>query len=85
MNEELAEAIRIHATQGLQQFHEYISSKSRKELQNMLAELIEMYMTDKNSSTLREIVTVRVAGYKHSEGKLGYNGFRYEQGRKCVR
>lgn len=48
----------------------------------MLAELIEMYMTDKNSSTLREIVTVRVAGYKHSEEKLGYNGFKEEQGRK---
>ena len=82
MNEELAEAIRIHATQGLQQFHEHISSKSKEELQNMLTELIEMYMTDKNSSTLREIVTVRVAGYEHSEGKLGYNGFKKEQGRK---
>ena len=67
MNEELAEAIRIHATHGLQQFHEHISSKSKEELQNMLAELIKMYMADKNSSTLREIVTVRVAGYEHSE------------------
>ena len=54
MDEELAEAIRIHATQGLQQFHEHISSKSKEELQNMLAELIKMYMADKNSSTLRE-------------------------------
>ena len=54
MNEELAETIRIHATQGLQQFHEHISSKSKEELQNMLAELIKMYMADKNSSTLRE-------------------------------
>ena len=84
MEEDLAKAIGIYATQGLQQFHEHISSKSKEELQNMLAELIKMYMADKNSSTLREIVTVRVAGYEHSGEKLGYNGFRYEQGRKIV-
>ena len=82
MNEDLAKAIGIYATHGLQQLHKHISNKSKEELQNMLAELIEMYLTDKNSSTLREIVTVRVAGYEHGEGKLGYNGFRYEQGRK---
>jgi len=82
MNEDLAKAIGIYATHGLQQLHKHISNKSKEELQNMLAELIEMYMTDKNSSTLREIVTVRVAGYEHSEEKLGYNGFKKEQGRK---
>ena len=35
MDEDLA-TIGIYATHGLQQLHEYISSKSKEELQNML-------------------------------------------------
>jgi len=36
MDEDLAKAIGIYATQGLQQLHKHISSKSKEELQNML-------------------------------------------------
>ena len=54
MDEDLAKAIGIYATHGLQQLRKHISSKSKEKLQNMLTELIEMYMADKNSSTLRE-------------------------------
>lgn len=33
-------------------------------------------MNDKNSSTLREFITVSLAGYKHRPEKIGHNGFR---------
>lgn len=39
-------------------------------------DLLTIYINDKNSSSLRELITVRLAGYEPSEGKLGYNGYR---------
>lgn len=38
--------------------------------------MLTIYINDKNSSSLRELITVRLAGYEPSEGKLGYNGYR---------
>ncbi len=35
-----------------------------------------MYINDKNSSTIREFLTVTLAGYKYKEGEIGYNGFK---------
>ncbi|GAB5047517.1 hypothetical protein [Thermodesulfovibrio sp. TK110] len=37
-----------------------------------------MYINDKNSSTIREFITVTLAGYQHKIGKIGYNGFRHD-------
>lgn len=37
-----------------------------------------MYINDKNSSTIREFITVALAGYTHKEGKIGYNGFKQD-------
>lgn len=37
-----------------------------------------MYINDKNSSAIREFITVTGAGYKHKEGKIGYNGFKQD-------
>ena len=34
-------------------------------------------MNDKNSSTLREFLTVSLAGYRHSNEKIGYNGYKH--------
>ncbi len=44
----------------------------------MLVDLLTMYINDKNSSTIREFITVTVAGYTHREGKIGYNGFKQD-------
>ncbi len=35
------------------------------------------YMNDLNSSFLRKLVTVSLAGYSHIEKKVGYNGMRH--------
>jgi len=37
----------------------------------LLLELLQIYMNDKNSSTMRELVTVILAGYDPIPGKLG--------------
>jgi len=40
----------------------------------LLKELLSVYANDKNSSFLRELVTCHMAGYEHSDKKLGYDG-----------
>jgi|TARA_R110000803_G_scaffold123571_2_gene191482 hypothetical protein len=35
--------------------------------------LLKMYINDKNSSTLREMITCDIAGYEQNEEKLGYD------------
>jgi hypothetical protein len=44
----------------------------------MLVDLLTMYINDKNSSTIREFITVTLAGYKHQRSKIGYNGFKQD-------
>ena len=43
----------------------------------LFTDLLTTYITDKNSSTLREFITVTIAGYQHSEKKIGFNGFKH--------
>jgi len=40
---------------------------------NNFAELLKMYVNDRNSSTLREIVTTKIAGAMDISGKRGYD------------
>jgi hypothetical protein len=44
----------------------------------MLVDLLTMYINDKNSSTIREFITVTLAGYEHRQSKIGYNGFKQD-------
>jgi hypothetical protein len=37
-----------------------------------------MYINDKNSSTLREWITVIKSGYTHNTHKLGFNGYKQD-------
>lgn len=76
MNKELAEIIRIYATGTDKDLNEYLVGKSKNNLIATLTDLITMYINDKNSSTLREFITVTIAGYNHSESKIGYNGYK---------
>jgi transcriptional regulator with XRE-family HTH domain len=48
------------------------------DLIGILVDLLTMYINDKNSSTIREFITVTLAGYKDKQGKIGYNGFRQD-------
>lgn len=76
MNRELAEIIKIYATGTDKDLSEYLLGKSKSNLIGVLIDLITMYINDKNSSTLREFITVTIAGYNHTESKIGYNGYK---------
>lgn len=76
MNQELSNIIKIYSTKSHKELNKYLVGKSKELLMATLLDLITIYINDKNSSTLREYITVSVAGYQHQETKLGYNGFK---------
>jgi len=78
MNQELANIIKIYSTGSHQELSSYLLGKSKDTLIGMLVDLLTMYINDKNSSTIREFITVTFAGYEHKQGKIGYNGFRQD-------
>ncbi|MGB9735598.1 MAG: hypothetical protein ACP5JP_05025 [bacterium] len=78
MNQELANVIKIYSTGSHQELGSYLLGKSKDTLIAILVDLLTMYINDKNSSTIREFITVTLAGYQHKQGKIGYNGFRQD-------
>ncbi|MEM4230747.1 MAG: hypothetical protein QXF25_02635 [Candidatus Pacearchaeota archaeon] len=78
MNQELSNIIKIYTTGSHQQLSSYLIGKSKDTLIGILVDLLTMYINDKNSSTIREFITVSLAGYQHKQGKIGYNGFRQD-------
>jgi len=76
MNQELVNVIKIYATGTHTELSGYLVSKSKDTVISMLTDLLTMYINDKNSSTIREFITVTLAGYNHRESKIGYNGFK---------
>ncbi len=78
MNQELAQTIKLYATAPHRQLSEYLIGKSKDTLIAMLVDLLTMYINDKNSSTIREFLTVTITGYQHKETKIGYNGFKQD-------
>jgi hypothetical protein len=78
MNQELANVIKIYSTGSHQELNNYLLGKSKDTIIGILLDLLTMYINDKNSSTIREFITVTLAGYTHKEGKIGYNGFRQD-------
>ena len=76
MNKELEYVIKIYSTGTHKELSEYLIGKSKDTIIGMLLDLLTMYINDKNSSTIREFITVTLAGYTHKESKIGYNGFK---------
>ncbi len=76
MNQELSKILNIYSTQKHIDFTTRLLNSSKETIISLLSDLLTMYMNDKNSSTLREYLTVTIAGYEHSEGKIGFNGFQ---------
>jgi len=76
MNKELAEAIEVYTKGGNSAFGNYLLDKSKNNLIAIITDLLTMYINDKNSSMLREYITVITAGYEHTEQKIGYNGYK---------
>lgn len=78
MNQELAIILKLYATKPHKELNDYLIGKSKDTLSGILVDLITMYINDKNSSTIREFITVTLAGYNHEEKKIGYNGFKQD-------
>ncbi|MCS6796850.1 MAG: hypothetical protein NZ516_12925 [Raineya sp.] len=76
MNQELAKALKLYAIKSHQEFSNHLLGHSKDTLIALFADLLTMYINDKNSSTIREFLTVTIAGFEHSEGKIGFNGFK---------
>lgn len=76
MNKELAEIIKIYSTDTHAKLNQYLIGKSKDALISVIIDMLTMYINDKNSSTIREFITVTLAGYEHKTGKIGYNGFK---------
>ncbi len=78
MNKELVEILKLYSTGTHEGLSSYLVGKSKDTLIGILVDLITMYINDKNSSTVREFLTVILAGYNHVEKKIGYNGFKQD-------
>lgn len=76
MNQDLAQIVTYYATKPHKELSELLLSKSKDNLISILTDLLTAYINDKNSSSLREFVTVSIAGYQHNPNKLGYNGYK---------
>lgn len=76
MNKELAAVLKIYSTDAHERFTNRLVNSSKETLISLFTDLLTTYINDRNSSKLREYVTVVIAGYEHSEGKIGFNGFK---------
>ncbi len=76
MNKTLHEIIKIYSTKSHIDFSSYLLNLSKDTLISIFSDLLTLYINDKNSSTIREFLTVELAGYKHNTKKIGFNGFK---------
>lgn len=76
MNQDLSQIVVYYATRPHKELSELLLSKSKDNLISILTDLLTAYINDKNSSSLREYVTVLIAEYQHNPNKLGYNGYK---------
>ncbi|CEG11802.1 conserved hypothetical protein [groundwater metagenome] len=78
MNKELEHIVKIYSTGKHEDLNSCLIGKSKDTIISMLVDLLTMYINDKNSSTIRELISVTFAGYEHKEAKIGYNGFKQD-------
>lgn len=76
MNNDLYEIIKVYATKTHKELSLLLLDKSKDQLMALFNDLITIYINDRNSSLLREYITVSLAGYTPTNTKIGYNGFR---------
>ncbi|WP_448584571.1 hypothetical protein [Thermocrinis sp.] len=76
MNRNLIEAIKAYSTKDFKELHRILSEFSKPTLISILIDLLTIYFNDKNSSKLRELVTLWLCGWEPNMEKLGYNGYR---------
>jgi len=76
MNQDLSQIVTYYATKPHNELSALLLSKSKDNIISILTDLLTAYINNKNSSSLREFVTVSIAGYQHNPNKLGYNGYK---------
>ncbi len=78
MNENLRKAMILYATQSHRELDTFLDGLSKPTLKALFTDLLTVYFNDKNSSKLRELTTLYVAGYEPENTKLGYNGYKLD-------
>jgi hypothetical protein len=78
MNSDLEEIIKAYATKPHSELNALLLSKSKDDLIASINNLLTIYFNDRNSSTMREFVSVVLAGYKPTGRKVGYNGYKQD-------
>jgi hypothetical protein len=82
MNKNLQEIIKLYSVGSSQELQSFLNSLSKPTLMSTLIDFLTIYFNDKNSSKLRELATLYIAGYEPIEEKLGYNGYKLTVGAK---
>ena len=77
INNNLAEVVKLYATASHIELNTELLKMSKDSIIALFNDLLTIYINDKNSSTVREFVTVSISGYNHSSDKIGYNGYRH--------
>lgn len=84
MNKNLQEIIKIYSTKTHLDFSSALLGLSKDSLIALFSDLLTIYINDKNSSTIREFLTVSLAGYTHNTKKIGFNGFKQITADKAI-
>ena len=77
MNKELGEVLKLYSTKPHADFSGRLADSSKETVISLFTDLLTMYINDRNSSTIREFLTVTIAGYEHNPHKIGFNGFKH--------
>jgi len=81
MDSALLETVVMFATEPEEKAQLFLRQKSEEEIIKLFTDMLKAYMNDKNSSTLREKITLKIAGYESTDKKLGYDGFKKYNGK----
>lgn len=84
MNKNLEEIIKIYSTKTHKDFLNELIGFSKDNLIAIFSDLLTIYINDKNSSSIREFITVSMAGYTHNTKKIGFNGFKQTTSNQAI-
>lgn len=76
MDKKLLETVVFFSIKPNKEAQDFLRKKSGEEIIKLFTDILKTYMNDKNSSTLREKITLEIAGYESTDKKIGYDGFK---------
>lgn len=84
MNKALASILKTYSTAPHRQYAAKLHGLSKDSVIALFTDLLTIYINDRNSSTIREYITVSMAGYRHNDNKIGFNGFKQTTSGKSI-